>query len=431
MLRLADLRASWAGLTSRGTSFLTAGAVAFACALLLGQSDLVRVAGLLAVLPLVVLTVMAAQQLQLSVSRSSDPPRGTVGAEVEVRVEVVNQAPRRTPVLLFEDVLPPGLDAVTRVVLPPLRPRESARVAYRLRATRRGRFAVGPARLLSVEPFGLVERTWEATSADDLLVRPRVHPLETVLPTRRTGRGGDSDLGGAGIVGDPDLNVREYRHGDDLRRVHWPTTARRGELMVRPDQHPQDHNAVVLVDTRADGQRGGDVDGTLEWLVSAAASVVVHAADLGQRVVLLGDGQEPLPGSHDTAHRDEAEADPVEDALDRLAVVRPTGPDTLAAAVEVVGRFTPSLVVAVLGEVGPDDVEVLAGTAREATRAALVCRTTTWEQLSPTRRALLEQQHEAAVARLGDAGWRVVQVGVGEPVARAWAELESVGAVRA
>lgn len=428
-MRFADLRASWAGLTARGISFLTAGGVAFVCALVLGQSDLVRVAGLLAMLPVVVLVLMASQRLHLSVSRSSDPPRGQVGQEVEVRVEVVNRAPGRTPVLLFEDQLPHGLEASTRVVLPPLGPRESARVAYRLRTTRRGRFAVGPARLLSVEPFGLVERTWQATSSDDLLVRPEVHPLSTVLPLRRTGRGGDSNLGGAGIVGDPDLNVREYRHGDDLRRVHWPTTARRGELMVRPDQHPQDHNAVVLLDSRADGRRGRDEDSSLEWLVTAAASVVVHATDLGQRVVLLGDGQDRAPGSNDSAHRDAAEDDPVEDALDRLAVVGPTGPDTLAVAIDGLPRFAPSLVVALLGEVGPDEVDVLAGAARDAVRVALICVSTSWEQLSSGRERGLLAAHAAAVARLTDAGWRVVEVSRGSSVAAAWAMLDPLRAV--
>ena len=426
-MRLPDLRAAWSGLTSRGTSFLTAGVVAFGCAVLLGQADLVRVAGLLALLPVVAVLLMASQQLLLAVTRSTEPPRGAVGEEVEVRVEVVNRSGRRTPVLLFEDQLPPGLEASTRVVLPPLRPMESARLSYHLRAARRGRFPVGPSRLLSVEPFGLVERTWEATVRDELLVRPRVHALTAVLPVRRTGRGGDSDLGGAGVVGDPDLSVREHRHGDDLRRVHWPTTARRGQLMVRPDQHPQDHNAVVLLDSRADGQRGTDDRSSLELLVSAAASVVVHAADMGQRVALLGDGEDPLPGSHDTAHRDDAADDPVEEALDRLAVVRPTGADTLAAAVEAVPRWNPSMLVALLGEVGPEDVEVLAGTARDAVRAAIVCRTTTWEQLTPSRQQHLTGRHEAAVARLQDSGWRVAVVEAGGSVVLAWESLERTG----
>lgn len=424
-MRLADLRASWSGLTSRGTSFLTAGVVALGCALVLGQADLVRVAGLLAVLPLAVVVAMAAQRLELGVTRSTDPPRGSVGQEVQVVLQVTNRSARRTPVLLLEDQVPAGLRALTRVVLPPLRPRESAEVSYRLLTTRRGRFAVGPARLHSAEPFGLVERTWEATSRDDLLVRPVVHPLASVLPVRRTGRGGDSDLGGAGVVGDPDLSVREYRDGDDLRRVHWPTTARRGEMMVRPDQHPQDHNAAVLLDCRADGQRGRDEGSTLELLVSAAASVVVYAAELGQRVVLLGDGEDVVAGSHDSAHRDDADDDPVEDALDRLAVVRPTGPDTLAQAVEQLPHVHPSTVVALLGEVGPDDVEVLAGSARDAARAALVCVSTRWEELSPGRRRLLEDRHEAAVSRLLEAGWRVAELHPGGDLAQVWLRLSA------
>ena len=427
-MSLPDLRSAWSGLTSRGTSFLTAGAVAFGCAVLLGQADLVRVAGLLVLLPVVVVVLMASQRLHLAVSRSAEPPRGTVGQEIEVRVEVVNRSGRRTPVLLFEDQLPAGLQASTRVVVPPLSPMESARLSYRLLAARRGRFTVGPSRLLSVEPFGLVERTWEASLRDELLVRPQVHTLTPVLPVRRTGRGGDSDLGGAGVVGDPDMSVREHRHGDDLSRVHWPTTARRGQLMVRPDQHPQDHNAVVLLDSRADGQRGSEERSSLELLVSAAASVLVHAADLGQRVALLGDGQDPAPGSHDTAHRDDAADDPVEESLDRLAVVRPTGPDTLAVAVEAVPRWNPSMLVALLGEVGPEDVEVLAGTARDAVRAAVVCRSTTWEDMSPTRHRLLTDRHDAAVARLQEAGWRVATVAAGGSVVSAWESLERIGA---
>ncbi|MFC5382238.1 DUF58 domain-containing protein [Aquipuribacter nitratireducens] len=422
-VRWTDLRSSWAGLTARGTSFLTAGAVAFGCALVLGQSDLVRVAALLAVLPVVVVVVMAAQRLHLGVTRSTEPPRGSVGQQVEVHVEVVNRADGRTPVLLLEDALPPGLVASTRVVLPPLRPRESARVAYRLVAARRGRFAIGPARLVSVEPFGLVERTWEATSVDELLVRPVAVELPAVLPVRRSGRGGDSDLGGAGVAGDADLAVREYRQGDDLRRVHWPTTARRGELMVRPDQHPQDHNAVVVLDARADAQRGAGDDSSLEALVSAAASVAVHASEAGQRVVLLGDGQEPAVGSHDTAHRDVADDDPVEEALDRLAVVRAGGPELLDDAVEVLPRCAPSTVVALLGEVSVEDAELLAGTAREAVRAAVVCDTTSWEELSPGRARLLDQQREAAVGRLGDAGWRVAVWRRGEPLGEVWERL--------
>ncbi len=126
-------------------------------------------------------------------------------------------------------------------------------------------------------------------------------------------------------------------------------------------------------------------------------------------MVLLGDGQDPVLGSHDTAHRDDAIDDPVEEALDRLAVLVPTGADTLAAAVEAVPRWNPSLVVALLGEVGLEDVEVLAGSARDAVRAAIVCRSTSLERLSPSRQRLLDDRHDAAVARLQESGWRVAR----------------------
>ena len=324
-MRRGHLRGAFAGITPRGTSFLTAGVVAMVCAFALQQQDLVRVATLLAALPVVAVLWMAAQRVELTVTRTCEPPSGTVGEQVRVSVRVRNASTSRTPALLFEDTVPPGVSALTRVVVPPLLPRETAHVSYVAQATRRGRFRLGPARLVAVEPFGLVERAWRVTSVAELLVRPRVQELHSVLPVRRAGRGGDSDHGGVGMVGEPDLSVREYRHGDDLRRVHWPTTARRGELMVRPEQQPQDHNAVVLVDSRTVAHRGDAETGTLELVVSAAASVLVHAAGTGHRVVLLGDGERP---GHETlrgaALAEEVADDAVEEGLDRLAVLRST-----------------------------------------------------------------------------------------------------------
>ena len=60
----------------------------------------------------------------------------------------------------------------------------------------------------------------------------------------------------AAASGEHDIATREYRYGDDLRRVHWRSTARRGELMVRRDEQPHQMQATVLVDRRAVGHRG-------------------------------------------------------------------------------------------------------------------------------------------------------------------------------
>ncbi len=429
-MRRPDVKGSWAGLTPRGTSFLTAGAVALGCALVLQQTDLVRVAALLTTLPLVAVLWMALTRLEIGVRRTAEPPRGTVSTPVQLRVRLANNGRGRTPTLLFEDHVPPGLEAETRIVVPPLRRGEAARLSYSVVPRRRGRYALGPARIVSIEPFGLVERSWQARASDTLLVRPEIHQLPAVLPNRRIGSEGDADLSGSGAAGDPDLTVREYRRGDDLRRVHWPTTARRGELMVRPDQHPQDLRAVVVLDTRAAAHRGSALTGSLEWAVQAAASAVVHVADRGHAVALLGDLEPTAGDALPEPIGDEHTRSETEDLLDRLAVVRPASGDVLEQAAEELARTSASLVVAVLGEVGPDDVASLAVACHEAVRVALVCDSTSYERLPEQRRALVAQRQAEAVAELREHGWRVVEAPRGSGVPTAWAALAEQEAVR-
>jgi uncharacterized protein (DUF58 family) len=70
--------------------------------------------------------------------------------------------------------------------------------------------------------------------------------------------------------------VRSYRDGDDLRRIHWPATAHRSELMVRQEDHPARRRAVIVLDSRAAGHRGDGARGSFEWAVTAAASIASH-----------------------------------------------------------------------------------------------------------------------------------------------------------
>ena len=81
--------------------------------------------------------------------------------------------------------------------------------------------------------------------------------------------------------------MREYRDGDDLRRIHWPATARTGELMVRQEDRPAKRRAVVVLDTRAVGHGGSGRSSSLEWCVTPRRRVTAHVVDAGYAVHLL------------------------------------------------------------------------------------------------------------------------------------------------
>src|SRR5947209_9048920 len=82
-------------------------------------------------------------------------------------------------------------------------------------------------------------------------------------------------------AGEDDAATREYRLGDDLRRIHWRSTARRGELMVRREEQPWQSRAVLLLDCRQSAHQGDGPLSSFEWSVSAAASIGLHLAHGG------------------------------------------------------------------------------------------------------------------------------------------------------
>ena len=89
--------------------------------------------------------------------------------------------------------------------------------------------------------------------------------------------------------------MREYRRGDDLRRVHWRSSARVGELMVRREEQPWQSRATVFLDNRGTSHRGQGAACSLEAAVSAAASIAVHLTHRGYTVRLVtasGDSRE-------------------------------------------------------------------------------------------------------------------------------------------
>jgi uncharacterized protein (DUF58 family) len=268
-------------LTTRGRAFVAAGLTLLIGGLLLGFADITRVGVLLAVLPL--LAGLSARRTRrtnhdIVVVRTVNPARVSAGQKAGVTVVLKNTSHRRTLLQLGEERVPPALADRPRFLLPPMDPGDTRRVDYQIRSQIRGRYRLGPLTLRRRDPYGLAMVAMETADFAEILVLPQIETLGRGHP-RADG------LGAEGAIphmvaqhGEDDVAVRSYRDGDDLRRIHWPATAHRSELMVRQEDHPARRRAVILLDSRTAGHQGTGAGGSFEWAVTAAASIASHLA---------------------------------------------------------------------------------------------------------------------------------------------------------
>ncbi|ABK52772.1 protein of unknown function DUF58 [Acidothermus cellulolyticus 11B] len=413
------MRAALAGLTTRGRSFLAAGIAASLCGLVLGERDLLRVGVLLLALPLVAAGMVARARYRLACSRRIEPPRVPVGEPARVVLRIENLSRLRSSVLLAEDRLPYALGGRPRFVLGRIEPHGVREMAYPVRADVRGRYTVGPLALRFVDVFGLVEtvRTFRSTST--LVVTPRVYPLTPLAAG--AGRAGSTEGEARSLAtsGEDDVTPREYRHGDDLRRVHWRLTARHGELMVRREEQPWHRRAVLLLDRRATAHRGEGVASSLEWAVTAVASVGVRLARDNFRLRLVDSDGAPLLGVTPSLST-EAEL------LEVLAALAPAPGADFRGAASAIRGSNAGLLVAVLGALSMPDVEVLADLQRHASRClAIVLDVDRWNPLNTPRTPGLPASRTAAL--LAASGWRVAVADGRTRVPGVWQQLVAVG----
>jgi uncharacterized protein (DUF58 family) len=412
---LAQLRPALSGLTTRGRSFISAGLAAAICAVLLGQEDLLRVAVLLAALPLGCAVMLTRARYRIGLTRTVTPSRVSVGAPLRVRLELQNLARLTTRVLLAEDKVPYALGAPPRFVLDRMPGGQQAAVTYSLRAEVRGRYPIGPLRLRVADPFGMCELTRSFTALEHVMVVPRLWSLTAITGGGIWGGAGDSLARAAAVSGEDDIATREYREGDDLRRVHWRSTAKRGELMVRREEQPRQMRATVLLDTRARGHRGDGPSSSFEWAVSAAASVAVHFSGLKHGVRMIIDGR---PSSWSNPHSGEAAGE----LLDRMALVDFGADDALTAGISLIQRTGgDGIVVAVLGDIDEAQALQLARLGQDGRPGiAILIRTEEWSARTTRVVQGLGGSRERSVSILRDAGWAVAEAGAGQTLTPIW-----------
>lgn len=306
------------GITARGIGLLVAALVLLGAGFRYAYPEL-TVLGAAAGVAVGYAVVNAAWRPRLSVDRRADPDRVARGEPAAMELTVRNTGRLRAANLVAEDRC---AGALVPVPLLRLRPGRDTVVRYEVPTHRRGVVPVGPLRVVRRDPLGLVALARGYGGSVPVWVHPRIHALSAVPTGAGRSLDGRTDSVPHGSITFDSL--REYVVGDELRRVHWRTSARVGELMVRENVDTSLPRLVVVLDNRAlaHPDRVGGVAESFESACEAAASVVAAAVreDLPVQLLLV------VP----------AEVEPAGAAgpLDRLAAVELTdaGPEVLPAA---------------------------------------------------------------------------------------------------
>lgn len=399
------------GLTTRGRCLLAGGVAAVICAFVLDERDLLRVGLLAVLLPVVALLITTMRRVQLRAEHQVVPDRLHPNAAGEVTLTLINDGSSRTPALDIAESPTEGLSRGLRGLVAPIRRGSGTRVRYRIQAGRRGRFMIGPPRIRVHDVFDLWEEHRVLDSTAEVLVVPAVVPLAGMPASSgaRSAASGRSAVGTTG--GDPDVGVRPYRPGDDIRTIHWRASARQDDLVVRTDEPVSHGGATVLLDHRQVAHRGVGAGSSLETAVVLAASVTLHLLGADHQVRLTTHRAEVLAQGHDIA----------DEVLAQLAVLEPDE-DTQLRRAEV---GSAGLLVAVVGELSVTDAALLGASRNRSVNAvALVVETGGWGAGGETGTPV-------AASILSAAGWRVAVVRRGDDLADAWRQVCVGGGLRA
>ncbi len=271
-------------LTVRGRVVLGSAAAMALAAWMFGVQELFALAVAAAVLTVTAWIWVDLRRWNLDVSRYVHPTRVAAGQEARVELAIRNRTARTSPPVEARDPFDGG-GRWARFSVAPLRPGEMRTSSYRLPSTRRGIYRLGPLQLRGSDPIGLVAQS-RATAADTSLT---VHPqYEMVhLPGLSSHRDEDRRLTQPviGRGGNEFYTLREYVPGDDLRHVHWPTTARMDDLVLRQPENLRRGRMTVAADVRA----SVNDDTSLELVLSAVASLAMSALRSGLQVRVVTD----------------------------------------------------------------------------------------------------------------------------------------------
>jgi uncharacterized protein (DUF58 family) len=403
--------------TGRGMAVAGGALLLWLGARTLGAPDLHVVAVGLVVLAPFAAALVRWRQHEMTLTRRLSTRRAFPGSRVRVDLEVRNAGRATTSVLLLEDRLPPSLGRAARAVLTGIPPRGRQTVSYTVGCRTRGRYFIGPLVAHVSDPFDLSRRRIEFPGRQELVVYPEVEDLRSPRDLIGGVGSGESTARQLFRTGDEFYTMRHYEIGDDLRRIHWRSTARTGELMIRQDEAARRAMAVLFLDTRV-RSLGGRAE-AFERGVSAAASVGALYIQAGFGVRLATPDLLPHAVTR-------------EEFLEILAVVSATRTRLLTPALlrlrgQAVAGATLIVVTHLLL---PEEIPALTGaTSGYGPRVAILVYPQDPDDLPADRRAEIQAWAHAARTSLARAGWDVVLLSPRRRLADIW-QLRATNAPR-
>jgi uncharacterized protein (DUF58 family) len=417
------MRKLWQLLTTRGRVFLVTGIIVVLVSMLADQRDVMRLGLLLLALPLIAALLVSRARLRMSCERSVEPAQVPLGSPMRGRITLGQDGRLPAGILMLEDAVPRELGPHPRFLVDRADLSWRREVEYPLLGRVRGRFNTGPLMVRTTDPFGLVTLDRQFVATSDVMVTPQVVPLPVMRTAGGVGSTGEARPHRIGVIGQDDALVREYHQGDDVRRIHWRSTARRGELMVRREEQSWDPSASIMLDSRSTAHAGRGMNNSMEWAISAAASIANHFLDDGFGIEIY-EAEGPLHISGSMGQHSSASQQLV---MSRLTDLRPRVTSTMHYAIEAATVDRPGqLVIAIMGRMDAEDATSLLRVRRNRAQGlALLLDVGTFADGPDNDRQVSE--HELAMQILRDNQWRVVGVPRGMTVGEAWAGLETLG----
>jgi uncharacterized protein (DUF58 family) len=455
--------------TRRGWGMLAAGAFALAAAQVMGRRDLLTLALLLLVLPVVSLAGVRLVKPRFRVYREFDPSPVETSAPATVHLAVARTDPGSGRVAM-EERLPAQFGQAPSFRFPSRSASGgTSRYEYHLTSRHRGQFRIGPVTAEFTDPFGLSLHRQAIDDGDVLTVTPAAVVLPATALAGARGSDGVTATRVRANPSDDDVMTREYRHGDPMRRVHWPATARHGELMVRQEESVTTPEATIILDHRSGAFAGGPgtampglagQDGharttsdTFEWSVVAAMSISAHLTERSYSLRVLDTGGDPAflhsPSSPEPAAEEYSGTAGLQSIAESLAAIHLSGTshqhragmvrdltgrdagqrgaasgrsaeDSQAGPPAFDDRLMDKLsahrmrgpIIAVLGRITAEEALALAPAAAYGTNAFAM--------------VVVERPAESrdVLAVLHQGGWRAVAVAPRTPTAAAWVQFD-------